>query len=378
MKVLHVGAGNLFGGIEVLLLTLAKHRKMVPDLEPEFGFCFEGKAAQQLREIGVPVHLFGGVRLSRPWTILRARKQLRRLLTERIYDAILLHECWVHTVFAPSVRRFSTKLILWSHDRHDGRSWVDWFTRKTPPDGVVFNSDYSHESMQGFLPGIPSKTIYCAVESPGRPETLESRPRTRERFQTPQDAVVLIQIGRWEDHKGHRHLVRGLSKLKDLPNWVCWQVGAPQRPSEEAYFQEVQALVQAEGLEDRFRFLGWQPNLGEVLDAADIYCQPNERPEPFGITFIESLYFNKPILGTDMGGPSEIITADCGRLVKPNDLDHLAGTLRELISNPELRNRLSAGGPERAKQLCDPNARMIEIRDFVDSISVSRREKVAV
>ena len=77
------------------------------------------------------------------------------------------------------------------------------------------------------------------------------------------------------------------------------------------------------------------------MAAADIYCQPNTRPEPFGITFIEALKSRLPVVGTTLGGPREIIDDSCGLLVTPGNAAQLAGALGNLIRDTELRKRLS-------------------------------------
>ncbi len=72
MRVLHVYSGNLFGGIEALLLTLARHRADCPSLDGDVALCFEGRLGRELEAAGVRVHRLPEVRASRPQTV-RAR-----------------------------------------------------------------------------------------------------------------------------------------------------------------------------------------------------------------------------------------------------------------------------------------------------------------
>ena len=82
IKALHCVAGNLYGGVEVLLTTVARSWNLVPELEPEFAVCFEGRLSNQLRDAGAAVHMLGDIRFSRPWTILNARRRLRSVLNQ--------------------------------------------------------------------------------------------------------------------------------------------------------------------------------------------------------------------------------------------------------------------------------------------------------
>ena len=76
MRLLHVYSGNLYGGIEAILVSLARYRALCPGLAQEFALCFDGRLSRELQTLGVPVHSVGEVRASRPLTIQRARRAL--------------------------------------------------------------------------------------------------------------------------------------------------------------------------------------------------------------------------------------------------------------------------------------------------------------
>src|SRR5438094_823882 len=104
MRVLHVNSGNLFGGVETLLVTLARHRELCPALEPHFAACFCGRLSEELTAAGTPAYELGEVQVRRPWTIWRARRSLERLLRRHRFDAIICHAAWVQAIFGPVVR----------------------------------------------------------------------------------------------------------------------------------------------------------------------------------------------------------------------------------------------------------------------------------
>ena len=70
MRVLYVHSGNLYGGVETLQVTLARHRDLCPAMEPSYALCFKGRLSEELIATGVPVHLLNAVRVSRPLTVL--------------------------------------------------------------------------------------------------------------------------------------------------------------------------------------------------------------------------------------------------------------------------------------------------------------------
>lgn len=372
LRVLQLGSGNLFGGIEVCQLTLAANRDSSPEMQQEYAFAFSGTAVQELRRTGVPVHVLGGVRYSRPWTVIAARRALTRLLPERQYDVVICHELWAYGIFAHAVRKRRLPLVLWVHDRHGSGGVFEFLARQTPPDMVLANSRWSAESIARFLPQVPCVVLYCPVKGDGAPDTA-SRCELRARFDTPDDAVVILQVGRWEPHKGHLSHLEALAGLRDIPGWICWQVGAPQRPSEQRYFEEVQRRARQFGISDRIRFLGWQPDLAAIRASVDIYCQPNIGAEPFGLTLVEALSAGLPVIASAEAGPLEIITPDSGVLVTPGDVTELSGGLRRLLTDSHERRRLGENGPKRAHYLSNPSQQVRRLAEHLGG-HLARRE----
>ena len=183
----------------------------------------------------------------------------------------------------------------------------------------------------------------------------------RGELQTAGDAVVIVQVSRMEPYKGHSLLLQALGRLAEAPDWVCWIVGGPQAPHQIGYLRRLQAEAAKAGLSDRVRFIGERSDVGRLLDAADIFCQPNLRGEPFGIVFVEALYHGLPVVTTRMGGAVEIVDDSCGRLVEPDSPAHLAEALQRLIRDEGLRKDLGRGGPERARSISSPKGSLARL-----------------
>jgi glycosyltransferase involved in cell wall biosynthesis len=368
VKVLHLYSGNLFGGVETLLVTLAKQRSVCPQMQPHFALCFEGRLATELRAAGVDVHILGKVRSSRPWTVWLARRQLDRLLIQERFDAAICHACWPQAIFGSVVRTHRLPLVFWCHDTPKGDHWIERWAKQTPPDVAIANSDYTLAAVPNLYPGISGDRLYLPVPCPDIPNRADLRLGVRAELNTPDEAVVIIQASRLERWKGQTLLLSALEQLRDVPNWVCWIAGGDQRPHEAQYLQELQAQARELGIADRVQFLGQRADVPHLLLAADIHCQPNTGPEPFGIAFVEALYAGLPVVTTAIGGGLEIVDESCGKLVAPDDANALSKVLRSLITNPGQRVELSAGGSARAYQLCDPAKQMTRLHDLLSQL----------
>jgi glycosyltransferase involved in cell wall biosynthesis len=183
---------------------------------------------------------------------------------------------------------------------------------------------------------------------------------------------------RMEALKGHAVLLNALGQLMDLPGWECWVAGGAQRLEEEHYVEGLRARAVRLGIAGRVRFLGQRSDVPRLLVAADVYCQPNTRPESFGISFVEALYAGLPVVTTALGGALEIVDDGCGALVPPGDAAALAATLHRLLERPEERWRLGQAGPLRAADLCDPERSLQRLVEVLRSAQGANNHAVAV
>ena len=366
MRGLHIYSGNLFGGIEAILLSLVRHRAACADVTHEFALCFEGRLSRELREAGATVHPLPPLRVRRPQTIRQARRALASRLASRAPDVAVLHAPWSHALFAGTVRRASVPLALWAHDAWIGRHWTERWARRTAPDLLVANSRFTAATTAPVFPGVPHEVIYAPVDAPSA-LSADDRAAVRRELSTPSSSVVIAQASRMEAWKGHAALLRTLAALGDDPRWCAWVIGGAQRPREDTYLASLRQLASDLGIPDRVRFTGERRDVPRLLAAADLYCQRNATPEPFGIVFVEALAAGVPVVTTASGGGAEIVDESCGRLVPADDDDGWREAVGALLEDEALRARLGSNGRRRAAGLCDPARQAARLRDALMS-----------
>jgi glycosyltransferase involved in cell wall biosynthesis len=363
-RVLHINSGNLYGGVESILLTLARCRDQCSTMESHFALCHEGRLSNELKQAGAPVHILGRARISRPWTVVRARRQLRRLLAGERFDLVICHMPWSLALFGNTVTRARQRLGFWAHGLHSGRNWLERLALRTRPDVVIANSRFTESGVANLFPHTMRAVIYPPVALDASQSLDQHRSAIRRQLGVDDDSVVVIQVGRMEACKGHLMHLQALSQMKSSTKWICWMIGGAQTQIEEEYFQGLQRAARELGIADKVRFLGQRSDVPQLLAAADIFCQPNISPDSFGLVFVEALWAGRPVITTAMGGAIEIIDDTCGVLVEPNDRPALMAALEKLIESPVLRQRFRQAGAARAMQLCDPAANMRALCDL--------------
>jgi glycosyltransferase involved in cell wall biosynthesis len=368
MRVLHISSGNLYGGVEAFLATLLREAPCAPGMEPDFATCFEGRLSSQLAVMGRPPHSLQSPRLSRPLSVLRARRALSALLKRESYDVVVCHQPWACVVFGSAIRAAGFPVVLWVHMATDGRHWLERLCRIVRPDLALCNSRFTADQTSTWLPHTSTEVVYCPVSGSPHAARPDRRSSLRRSLRASSDDVVLVQVSRLEAFKGQHVLLDALSRLTDLPRWVCWIVGGAQRASELDYLHRLQAVARESGIGDRVRFTGERDDVPSLLSAADIYCQPNTDPEGFGLTFVEAMREGLPVVTSGIGGACEIVDGSCGVLTPPGNAESLATSLRRLIVDTGLRSQLGAEARKRPAQLCDPNVQMRRIQALLNAV----------
>jgi glycosyltransferase involved in cell wall biosynthesis len=247
------------------------------------------------------------------------------------------------------------------HDALTAEHPINRWASRTPPDVVIANSRYTAATIGRVFPGVAVEVCYLPVSPVEIEEPELVRYQVRQELNTPQDAVVLLQASRLERWKGHSVLLDALLNLKALPGWLLWVAGGPQKAGEDELLQELIVAGTNGGIADRVRYLGQRCDVPRLMAAADLYCQPNTGPEPFGIALIEALNAGLPVVTSDLGGAREIVTDECGLLCQAGDAGVVADALQPLITDSTRRRKLGASGPARGRKLCEPGSRMFEL-----------------
>lgn len=151
--------------------------------------------------------------------------------------------------------------------------------------------------------------------------------------------VGTISILRYK--KGHHILLDAIPLvLNKMPQTVF--IFAGDGPQKENILNKIKKL----GLGDKVLMLGMRKDIPEILKSIDIFVLPTLQ-EALGTSFIEAMAMEKPVIGVNVNGVSEVITNSLnGYLVQPNNPPALAEAILDLLQN---RGKAKAMGIEGRK-----------------------------
>ena len=111
-------------------------------------------------------------------------------------------------------------------------------------------------------------------------------------------------------------------------------------------FKKLKKKVEEENIRDVI-FTGARNDVDNIIPSCDVLILPSFS-ESFGLVLIEALACGKPVIGSNVGGITEIITDDVGLLVDPNKISSIARAIDKLINDNDFRYMLSLNARNRA------------------------------
>lgn len=169
------------------------------------------------------------------------------------------------------------------------------------------------------------------------------------RFGLREGELAVGMVGRLNPWKGHRVFLQAARRVVErFPGCKLFIVGGAAGVYQE-YEAELRSL--AAGLNGSVIFTGQVDNVPEVLRALDIVVHASVKPDPYPNVVLEAMLAGKPIIASDLGGPTEMIEhSRTGILIPPGDPEVLAQTICDLLVDSGLRKRLSTEARAVARQ----------------------------
>ena len=215
-------------------------------------------------------------------------------------------------------------------------------------DVVTFVSRYARSRIAAALgPGAALESLPPGVDTGRFRPDPTGRARIRARYGL-QDRPVVVCVSRLVPRKGQDTLIRALPAVLDrVPGSRLLVVGGGDDRARLA------GEAQRCGVRDAVVFTGAVPfdELPAHYAAGDVFAMPCRTRgggldvEGLGIVFLEASAVGLPVVAGDAGGaPETVRVGETGEVVDGRDVAVVAGTLTELLADPERRARQGAAG----------------------------------
>ncbi|MGI1814043.1 glycosyltransferase family 4 protein [Priestia sp. TGN 0903] len=165
----------------------------------------------------------------------------------------------------------------------------------------------------------------------------------REGKEKDSQKLVITCVARLGPRKGHNYLFDALARLKKYTSNVEVLIVGDGQMREKLEKQK-----KALGL-SMVNFLGSRDDVPSLLNKTDIFVLPTIN-DSLPISIIEAMHSGTAVISTNCGGIPELIKHNkTGIIVEPGDPKQLAHALKFLITNKEVRNKMSTTAKNHAK-----------------------------
>ena len=201
-----------------------------------------------------------------------------------------------------------------------------------------------------------SPGVDCAWFAPWDGPT---RAAARLRLGLPVDAPLVVSVSRLVPRKGMDVLIEAVRRLRrSYPDLVLAIAGTGREA------QRLAARARRGAAPVRFFGQVSEEDKRALLASADVFamaCRKRWRgleEEGFGIVFLEAAASGTPQVAGDSGGAAEAVDDGVTGVVvrRPEDAGEVAGALRHLLADAELRRRMGDAARERACRAFDYDA----------------------
>ena len=153
------------------------------------------------------------------------------------------------------------------------------------------------------------------------------------------DKPIVLFVGNLIKRKN----VESLLEAKKIANSDYYLVVVGDGP----LFKKLKKKVEEENIRDVI-FTGSRNDVENIIPSCDVLVLPSFS-ESFGLVLIEALACGKPVIGSNVGGITEIINDDVGLLVNPTKVSSIARAIDRMINDDNMRTVMSMNARNRAK-----------------------------
>jgi L-malate glycosyltransferase len=350
---------NIRAGGEQALLRIIRHLPRDRFQPSVVTFNVKPSSVQILRELECPLHVFP-IQRTYDWAGFATALRLRSLLAVKGPSI-------VHTFFETSniwgglITKLSFGPMLVSSRRDMGvlRATKHRFAYKlinVLSDRVLAVSNEVRRlciEREGIRAGKVS-TVYNGVDL-SCVDRAEDRFPLKEKLRIRGGSPVVTTVANIRRIKGLDVFIKAAAIVHSRFRFAVFVVAG--WPNEPKYFDELQQLVAALGLQNNFYFLGEVEDVFPLLKQSDVFCLLS-RSEGFSNALLEAMACRLPCVATRVGGNAEAIDdGSNGYLVSAEDPKAAAERVTMLLESRE-----------RAREIGEAARRTIEARFTVQTM----------
>lgn len=344
-RVLHLINGEYFGGsARVLTNYLAAPNRKAQVFVAVF---FDGELRRRLVADGIPTELVpmrnridltavrSVRRLAKRWSIdLVHTHQIRGALLARL-ASLAGGPMVVSHVHSPALRESSDRM------RNLVTAGIERLLAFRTARFIAVSRSLEAELRRHRIAAERIRVVPNGIDLPTLP-TPEQRAEVGREFGLLPGEPLIGMVANFRPRKGAEVLIDAVGRLSQqgLPVRLLL-VGQPFRDGSNDYAATLRSLAESTGLSGRVIFTGFRSDVERLVGALDVFVLPSLYGEGMPMVLLEAMGAARAVIATPVEGVTEVVRDERdGLLVPTGDAVALAGALRRLLTDLQLRERL--------------------------------------
>lgn len=268
--------------------------------------------------------------------ILRSVMPLYSFMRKKNIPVIAANGNFAALFALPHVFLFKKKLIIIQHLLYKKNSFEGKLLKTLAKysDRFICVSKSVAQNIQTFTGERLGRKCCVIYNGISRPEMNNKMIKSR----VSEGEIRFGVVGSIIQEKGHDRIIEAFAELtKNFPQCRLYIFGTPREErSSKFLFRSLQEKVERLNLGDKIIFKGFVEQKTDLYDQFDILINYSAVPESFSMAVIEALAYNKIVLASNEGGPSEIIQHEInGFLVEPRNERTLVLMMAKVVTEFE-------------------------------------------
>lgn len=272
------------------------------------------------------------------------------------YDCIIVENIGK---FIPIIKRVTdSKVVLHLHndylnvDTENGENIVE------ACDNIWCVSEFICERVRKIIKNGSEKNkvklLYNGIDLSEMKKQLskEEKENIKRQYNINNDEKVIIYTGRLMPEKGVKELIQAYIELSKEKNDIVLLIAGGARQinkNKNNFINKIHKL--SKKTKNRVIFTGRIPykQLYKIYSIADIQVVPSICEEAFGLTVVEEMNYEIPIIVTNSGGIPEIVHKDYELMVNRdlNIIQNLKDKMKYVLDNPEIAENITKEYPNK-------------------------------
>lgn len=312
-KVLYISPNGYLGGAERFILNACIGHLESGMMKPAILFLNDGEFVDIARENKIEVYeLNSKFKFSQPHKLAIALWKASQIINLINPDIIHSTMPYAQNFISLIPSCYKKKKVWFQHGPVGGT--LDKIASKTKCDLLIFNSKFLKSEHERTVASIDSsQKVHIQKlginKSNISPDTVK---RIRDDFLGNKKNLLFLSAGRICSWKGYETTIKALDNLlsanKEILDPVKFIIiGEAKRESDLEYERKLKQLGARLVENEILNFLPFKSNINDYYAASDVFIHSSNVPEPFGLVVAEAMLENNLIIGSNIGGVTEIL-----------------------------------------------------------------------